>query len=64
MGKGEVAAFAPLVLIAVVFVAGCLIDLVRRPRVRHMPKWAWALVCVASIPLGGVLYLLVGREHS
>ena len=64
MGKRELAAFIPLVLVAVIFVAGCLIDLARRPRVRYMPKWAWALVCVSSIPLGGLIYLLVGREQS
>ena len=25
--------------------------------------WAWAPVCVASIPFGGMVYLLVGRVH-
>lgn len=64
MGRDELAAFIPLALVAVIFVAGCLIDIVRRPKVRYMPKWAWALVCVGSIPLGGLVYLLVGREQS
>ncbi|MHC8528926.1 PLDc N-terminal domain-containing protein [Lactococcus garvieae] len=27
-----------------------------------MPKWAWALVCIISIPLGGILYFIVGRD--
>ncbi|HVL52370.1 MAG TPA: PLDc N-terminal domain-containing protein, partial [Actinomycetota bacterium] len=26
------------------------------------PKWAWAIICVVSIPLGGIVYLLAGRE--
>lgn len=64
MGRVEVAALLPIVLVCVGFVAWCLIDLIRRPRVRHLPKWAWALICVASIPLGGLVYLLFGREQS
>ena len=33
----------------------------------NLPKWAWALIICVSIPLGGILYLAVGRgpvEHS
>lgn len=57
-----VAAIAPIVVLAVGFVAYCLFDLSRSP-VRYLPKWAWAVICVASIPLGGVVYLLIGREQ-
>lgn len=57
-----VAAIVPLVVLAVGFVAYCLIDL-SRSQVRYLPKWAWALICVASIPLGGIVYLTVGREQ-
>ncbi len=38
-----------------------LIDLARSP-VRYLPKWAWVLICLASIPLGGIIYLTVGRR--
>jgi hypothetical protein len=55
-------ALAPLVLLAVAFVAYCLYDLYRTP-VRYLPKWAWGLICVVSVPLGGILYLSIGREH-
>jgi hypothetical protein len=57
-----VAALVPLVVVAVAFVGYCLFDL-SRSTVRYLPKWAWALVCVASIPVGGIVYLLLGREH-
>ena len=60
--KIPVAALAPLVLLALAFVGYCWFDLSRH-EVRYLPKWAWALICVVSIPLGGVVYLLVGREH-
>jgi Phospholipase_D-nuclease N-terminal len=40
----------------------CLTDLAQADRVRFLPRWAWAVLCLIQIPLGGVLYLLVGRE--
>ncbi len=39
----------------------CLADLVRADKVRILPKWAWAVACLIQIPLGGILYLLLGR---
>ena len=43
------------------FAAFCLIDLARADQVRYLPKWAWAVACLISIPLGGIMYLTVGR---
>lgn len=57
------AAVAPLLLLAFAFVGYCLFDLSRN-EVRHLPKWAWALICLLSIPIGGIVYLLIGREAS
>jgi nucleoside recognition membrane protein YjiH len=54
-------ALLPLVLVAVAFVGYCLYDISRTP-VRHLPKWAWALICVLSVPVGGIVYLTVGRD--
>jgi uncharacterized membrane protein HdeD (DUF308 family) len=58
------AALAPLLLVAVVFVVWVVVDIVRSPSVRYLPKWAWALLSVISIPVGGIVYLLVGRERG
>jgi hypothetical protein len=55
-----VAALAPIVVLVLAWVAWCWWDIVRGP-VRYLPKWAWALICVASVPVGGIVYLLVGR---
>lgn len=55
-------AVLPAVVLAVAFVAYCLYDL-SRSEVRYLPKWAWALICILSVPLGGVVYLLVGRQE-
>jgi hypothetical protein len=54
-------ALVPVIVVAVAFVVFCLIDL-RRAQVRYLPKWAWAIICLISIPLGGIIYLAVGRR--
>jgi hypothetical protein len=56
-----VAALVPIILLAVAFAVFCLVDLARAPAVRYLPKAAWAIICVISIPLGGIAYLLLGR---
>lgn len=48
-------------LAAASFVAFCLITLVRADEVRFLPKWGWAIVCLIEIPLGGLIYLSIGR---
>jgi hypothetical protein len=56
------AALVPVLVLALAFVGYCWYDL-SRSQVRYLPKWAWALICLASIPVGGIVYLIVGREH-
>jgi Phospholipase_D-nuclease N-terminal len=43
------------------FDAYCLRDIVRAADVRYLRKWVWALICLAQMPLGGILYLAIGR---
>ncbi|MDA8081005.1 MAG: PLDc N-terminal domain-containing protein [Actinomycetota bacterium] len=43
------------------FLVFCLVDIFRIRDVRYLPRWAWAFICVASVPLGGIIYLLIGR---
>lgn len=57
----DLRALAPLLLLAAVLAVYALIDLVRAPAVRYLPKWAWALICVLSMPLGPLAYLTLGR---
>lgn len=57
------AAIVPIVIVGLGFAAYCVVDVVRS-EVRYLPKWAWMLVCILSIPLGGILYLLVGRAPT
>ncbi len=46
---------------AAVFDAFCLIDVARAAEVRHLPKWAWGLICLAQFPAGGIVYFCIGR---
>lgn len=57
------AALVPIVVLLLAFVVYCLVDLARHP-VRHLPKWAWVLICLVSVPIGGIIYLVVGRDES
>jgi hypothetical protein len=61
---------ADLVLILGVIAAVALItcwevflltDLAKAERVRFLPRWLWAVVCLFQIPLGGLAYLAFGR---
>ncbi len=54
-----------LVLAAgIAFAAACLVDLARRPSARYLPRSAWAVIICVSIPLGGIVYLAVGRRPT
>lgn len=58
------AVLLPALLSAAIFVGYCLRDLARAERVRWVPKWAWGILCVISVPLGGMLYLLLGKPSD
>ncbi len=53
----------PVLLVTLGFVVYCLIDLKRSEQVRGLPRWAWAVVIVLVVPIGGIAYLLAGRER-
>jgi hypothetical protein len=57
----DLRALLPLVIFAVALSAYALVDLARAPAVRYLPKWAWAVICVISLPLGPLAYLTLGR---
>jgi hypothetical protein len=53
--------FISFLVLAAAFDVFCLIDIIRASRVRYLPKWAWALICLAQCPGGGIVYLCIGR---
>ncbi len=58
-----VLALIPAVLLCLTFVAYCLYDL-SRSQALLLPRWAWVILILASIPFGGILYLFAGRKQS
>jgi hypothetical protein len=47
--------------LAIGFDAYCLLDIARAADVRYLRKWAWAVICLIQCPLGGIVYLSIGR---
>lgn len=62
-GLPVLAAAIPILVLVVPFAIFCLVDLVRSSQVRYLPKWAWALICLAQTPGGGIIYLSIGRAR-
>ena len=57
------AGILPVAILGLAFVAYCVVDIVRHP-VRHLPKWLWIVISCVQIPLGGIVYLIVGRDSD
>jgi hypothetical protein len=62
--SSHAAALIPIVLVAVGFVIFCLVDVWRTEEVRYLPRWLWTVVCLISVPLGGIVYLVFGRGRK
>lgn len=57
----RVALLLPVIVVGTGFIVFCLVDLVRARQVRYLPKWVWVLICLVSVPIGGIVYLSIGR---
>lgn len=57
----ETAVLIPAIILAFLFVGFCLYDIVKSESVRFLPKWAWAIICVISVPFGGFAYFFFGK---
>ncbi|MEY8662604.1 PLDc N-terminal domain-containing protein [Ligilactobacillus faecis] len=52
----------PLILLGIVYLYLCIRSIFWKDETRYLPKIVWLVICLVSIPLGGVLYYFVGRE--
>ena len=58
-------ALTPLLVLTVGLVIFCVVDIIRSPSVRGLPKPLWLLIVVCgSAPLGALAYLVWGRTHD
>jgi len=65
LSGGALLALAPVALLVVGLVIFCLVDLIRAPAVRYLPKPLWALIIlIGTAPLGAILYLVIGRDRQ
>lgn len=53
----------PMIIIQFALMIFCLF-LLRKDRVRYLPKWAWALIIILGELLGPIIYLILGREKE
>jgi hypothetical protein len=58
-----IAALAPIVALLVAYIVWIVRDILTS-EVKHLPRAAWIAIAVLSIPLGGIVYLLVGKDQS
>jgi hypothetical protein len=57
-------ALAPVFALVLALMGFALVDLVRAPSVRYLPKAVWAVVILlGSAPLGALAYLVLGRNR-
>ena len=54
----------PLLIIEIGLLVIALVDLIRRENVKHLPKWAWAVIIIVVNFIGPIAYLIVGREEG
>lgn len=54
----------PIALIVTLYICFCWYDIFKSSRTRHLSKWIWALICILSMPLGGILYFFMGRTSQ
>lgn len=54
---------APIIILEVVIVGFCLYRLTK-DKVKFLPKWAWALIIIFIQLIGGIAFLLIGRERE
>lgn len=53
----------PVLVLVAVLIGWSLVDIIRRP-VEHLPKWAWVLIVLLAVPVGAVIYIIIGRAQG
>ena len=51
-------------VIGIMFDVYCIVDCCKSEVTSYLPKWAWIIICLISMPLGGILYLLFGNAKT
>jgi hypothetical protein len=62
--RGAMAVVVPIVVALLALDIFCLVDLFRAKEVRFTPTWAWAVIILVMHLLGGIGYLILGRNRD
>lgn len=54
----------PLLVFQFLLFLWAIVDLIRRRQVKHLPKWAWALIIILVNLFGPIIYLVFGRGEE
>jgi hypothetical protein len=54
----------PIILIEIALMVAAIVDLVKHPKTRILPRWAWILVVLFFQIVGPILYFIIGREQE
>lgn len=54
---------APVIILELVLMGFCLYRL-KLDKVKYLHKWAWALIILFIQLVGGIAFLLIGRERE
>jgi hypothetical protein len=50
-----------LIAVTAGFTAYCLVDLALAKDVRALSRGMWAIICLVSMPLGAIIYMVAGK---
>ena len=53
----------PLAIIGLIYLYLCARSIFGNDSTRYLPKWLWLVICLISVPLGGVIYYFIGRKE-
>ncbi|MFQ3844746.1 transcriptional regulator [Staphylococcus pseudoxylosus] len=52
----------PIIMIIAIYLVICFVDLLKVNKTKFLPKWLWGVIICISIPLGGIIYYIIGRN--
>jgi hypothetical protein len=68
MNSSEIAKLVPMlipiILIELALMVAAIVDLIKHPKTRYLPRWVWILVVLFFQIFGPIIYFIVGREQE
>lgn len=52
----------PVIIIILIYIYFCIYDIFKNKTTKYFHWSIWVIVCLISIPLGGIIYYFIGRN--